>query len=247
MPKTHGEAKVRLDKLLSSLGYGSRKSISSMAKKGFIVLDRSSIHDSSHKINITSDVRDRLYIKGEKLDPMPGMVLMMNKPLGVTCSHKEVGKLVYDFLPDRWRHRIPALSTIGRLDKETSGLLLITDDGELLHKIINPKNHVKKVYLVDVSDPLTKDAVDIFASGTLMLRGEAKPLASAELKIVDSKRALITITEGRYHQVRRMFAAIGNRVKQLHRTQIGALKLPETLDLSSWKHLSTSDVSSIFD
>jgi 16S rRNA pseudouridine516 synthase len=172
---------------------------------------------------------------------------MMNKPLGVSCSHKELGKLVYDFLPDRWRHRTPALSTIGRLDKETSGLLLITDDGALLHEIISPKNHVKKVYLVDVSDPLTKDAVDIFASGTLMLRGEAKPLASAELKIIDSKRALITITEGRYHQVRRMFAAIGNRVKQLHRTQIGALKLPETLDLSSWKHLSTSDVSSIFD
>lgn len=247
MPKTHGEAKVRLDKLLSSLGYGSRKSISGMAKKGIIVLDHSRIHDSSHKVNITSDVRDRLYIKGEKLDPMPGMVLMMNKPLGVTCSHKEVGKLVYDFLPDRWRHRIPALSTIGRLDKETSGLLLITDDGELLHTIINPKNHVKKVYLVDVADPLTKNAVDTFASGALMLRGDIKPLASAELKIIDPKRALITITEGRYHQVRRMFAAIGNRVVRLHRTQIGALKLPDTLEQSSWKLLLTSDVTLVFD
>jgi 16S rRNA pseudouridine516 synthase len=247
MSKIHGEVIVRLDKLLSSLGYGSRKSISAMARKGFIVLDRSSIHDSSHKINITSDVRDRLYIKGEKLDPMPGMVLMMNKPLGVTCSHKEVGKLVYDFLPDRWRHRIPALSTIGRLDKETSGLLLITDDGELLHTIINPKNHVKKVYLVDVADPLTKNAVDTFASGALMLRGDIKPLASAELKIIDPKRALITITEGRYHQVRRMFAAIGNRVVRLHRTQIGALKLPDTLEQSSWKLLLTSDVTLVFD
>ena len=247
MSKIHGEVIVRLDKLLSSLGYGSRKSISGMAKKGFIVLDRSSIHASSHKINITSDVRDRLYIKGEKLDPMPGMVLMMNKPKGVTCSHKEVGKLVYDFLPDRWRYRTPALSTIGRLDKETSGLLLITDDGALLHKIISPKNHVKKVYLVDVADPLTKDAIDIFTSGALMLRGDSKPLASAELKIIGPKRALITITEGRYHQVRRMFAAIGNRVVRLHRTQIGALKLPDTLDQSSWIKLSPRDVSSIFD
>jgi 16S rRNA pseudouridine516 synthase len=247
MSKIHGEVIVRLDKLLSSLGYGSRKSISAMARKGFIVLDRSSIHDSSHKVNITSDVRDRLKVKGEKLDPMPGMVLMMNKPLGVTCSHKEVGKLVYDFLPDRWRHRIPALSTIGRLDKETSGLLLITDDGELLHKIINPKNHVKKVYLVDVADPLIKNAVDTFASGALMLRGDIKPLASAELKIIDPKRALITITEGRYHQVRRMFAAIGNRVVRLHRTQIGALKLPDTLEQSSWKLLLTSDVTLVFD
>ena len=175
------------------------------------------------------------------------MVLMMNKPLGVTCSNKEVGKLVYDFLPDRWRHRIPALSTIGRLDKETSGLLLITDDGVLLHKIISPKNHVKKVYLVDVADPLPKDAVDIFASGALMLRGDSKPLASAELKIIDPKRAWVTITEGRYHQVRRMFAAIGNRVVRLHRTQIGALKLPDTLHQSSWKNLSPRDVSSIFD
>ena len=247
MPKIHGEAIVRLDKLLSSLGYGSRKNILSMAKKGYIVLDSSSIHDASHKVNITSDMRDRLYIKGEKLDPMPGMVIMMNKPIGVTCSHKEVGKLVYDFLPDRWRHRTPALSTIGRLDKETSGLLLITDDGALLHKIISPKNHVKKVYLVRVAQPLTKNAVDIFASGTLMLRGETKPLASAELKIIEPKLALVTITEGRYHQVRRMFAAIGNRVKQLHRTQIGALQLPDTLDLSSWELLSTSDVTLIFD
>jgi 16S rRNA pseudouridine516 synthase len=154
---------------------------------------------------------------------------------------------VYDFLPDRWRHRTPALSTIGRLDKDTSGLLLITDDGALLHKIISPKNHVKKVYLVDVADQLTKDAVDIFASGALMLRGDSKPLASAELKIIDPKRALVTITEGRYHQVRRMFAAIGNRVVRLHRTQIGALKLPDTLDQSSWKNLSPRDVSSIFD
>ena len=192
-------------------------------------------------------MRDRLYIKGEKLDPMPGMVLMMNKPKGVTCSHKEVGKLVYDFLPDRWRYRTPALSTIGRLDKETSGLLLITDDGALLHKIISPKNHVKKVYLVDVADPLTKDAVDIFTSGALMLRGDSKPLASAELKIIGPKRALITITEGRYHQVRRMFAAIGNRVVRLHRTQIGALKLPDTLEQSSWKLLLTSDVTLVFD
>lgn len=247
MSKIHGEVIVRLDKLLSSLGYGSRKSISGMAKKGIIVLDHSRIHDSSHKVNITSDVRDRLYIKGEKLDPMPGMVLMMNKPKGVTCSHKEVGKLVYDFLPDRWRYRTPALSTIGRLDKETSGLLLITDDGALLHKIISPKNHVKKVYLVDVADPLTKDAVDIFASGALTLRGDMKPLAGAELKMIDPKRALITVTEGRYHQVRRMFAAIGNRVVRLHRTQIGGLKLPDTLDESSWKNLSPRDISLIFD
>jgi len=188
-----------------------------------------------------------LYIKGEKLDPMPGMVLMMNKPIGVTCSHKEVGKLVYDLLPYRWSHRIPALSTIGRLDKETSGLLLITDDGALLHKIISPKNHVKKVYLVDFADPLTTDAVDIFASGALMLRGDIKPLAGAELKMIDPKRALITITEGRYHQVRRMFAAIGNRVVRLHRTQIGGLKLPDTLDESSWKNLSPRDISLIFD
>jgi 16S rRNA pseudouridine516 synthase len=94
---------------------------------------------------------------------------------------------------------------------------------------------------------LTTDAVDIFASGALMLRGDIKPLAGAELKMIDPKRALITITEGRYHQVRRMFAAIGNRVVRLHRTQIGGLKLPDTLDESSWKNLSPRDISLIFD
>jgi 16S rRNA pseudouridine516 synthase len=165
MSKIHDKSIVRLDKLLASLGYGSRKSIANMTKKGFIVLDQGSIHDAALKIDITSDVRNRLYIEGEKLDPMPGMVLMMNKPVGVTCSHKEVGKLVYDFLPDRWRRRTPALSTLGRLEKETSGLLLITDDGAFLNKIISPKNHVKKVYLVDVADPLTKDPVDFLPQG----------------------------------------------------------------------------------
>ncbi len=102
---------------------------------------------------------------GERLDPPPGLVLMLNKPCGVTCSHKEAGPLVYDLLPPRFRLREPALSTIGRLDKETSGLLLITDDGALLHKIISPKSHVPKRYLATLESPLRGDEARDFRVG----------------------------------------------------------------------------------
>lgn len=109
------------------------------------------------------------------LDPMPGMALMLHKPVGVTCSHKEAGPLVYDLLPRRWRRREPALSTVGRLDKESSGLLLLTDDGALLHRIISPKKHVAKHYVATLARPLKGDEAAHFAAGTLMLEGEAKP------------------------------------------------------------------------
>ena len=117
-------------------------------------------------------------VDGEPLDPPPGLALMLHKPLGVTCSHKEAGPLVYDLLPERWRRRDPAISTVGRLDKETSGLLLLTDDGALLHRIISPRSHVAKRYVATLDRPLRGDEAEIFASGTLMLEGEDKPLAA---------------------------------------------------------------------
>ncbi len=119
----------RVDRLLGSMGYGSRAEMARMAKAGGIVLDGADLTDVSKRIPVTPDLPTRMEIDGEPLDPVPGLVLMLNKPLGMTCSHKEEGALVYDILPDRWRRRDPAISTIGRLDKQTSGLLLLTDDG----------------------------------------------------------------------------------------------------------------------
>jgi 16S rRNA pseudouridine516 synthase len=237
---------ARLDKLLSSMGYGSRSEVARLAKAGGITLDAVKLWDASKRIPVTPDLPKRMKIAGEAVDPIAGMVLLLHKPLGMTCSHKEAGALVYDVLPERWRRRDPALSTIGRLDKQTSGLLLLTDDGELLHRVISPKRHVKKTYRAKLARPLDGTEGALFASGSLMLEGEEKPLAPAELEVVSEREALLSVTEGRYHQVRRMFAATGNHVEDLHRERLGGLILPEGLEPGQWRLLGPEDIALIF-
>jgi 16S rRNA pseudouridine516 synthase len=222
-------AALRLDRLLANLGYGTRSQVQQMLRGNRVVLDGCVLDDPASRIALTPDLSDRLRVDGAPLDPPPGLVLMLNKPCGYTCSHKEAGPLVYDLLPPRFRLRTPPLSTVGRLDKDTSGLLLLTDDGALLHRIIAPKSHVPKRYRATLESPLRGDEGTVFASGTLMLEGEDKPLLPAVLEAVSSTTAYVTVTEGRYHQVRRMFAAVGNHVVALHRDRIGGLALPESL------------------
>ena len=236
----------RVDKLLSSMGYGSRKEMARMAKAGGITLDAADLLDVSKRIPITPDLPLRMEIDGLALDPLAGMVILMNKPLGVTCSHKDDGALVYDILPERWKRRDPVISTIGRLDKQTSGLLLLTDDGDLLHRIISPKHHVTKTYRVKLARPLNGTEGALFASGHLILKGEDKPLAPAELEVVSEIEALLRITEGRYHQVRRMFAAAGNHVEDLHRERMGGLSLPDDMAPGQWTQLNEEQIILIF-
>jgi 16S rRNA pseudouridine516 synthase len=171
---------------------------------------------------------------------------MLHKPLGVVCSHKEDGALVYDLLPERWRRREPAISTVGRLDKETSGLLLMTDDGALLHRIIAPRSHVSKRYRVGLARPLTGEEGAIFVSGQLKLEGDDKPLLPARLEPLGPREAWLTIDEGRYHQVRRMFAALGNHVEAVHRDRIGGLDLPADLAPGQYRTLTGNEQSAIF-
>lgn len=239
-------ATARVDQLLSSMGYGSRKDMARMAKAGGISLDGGDLLDVSQRIAITPDLPRRMQIDGAALDPVAGLVILLHKPLGMTCSHKEQGPLVYDILPDRWRRRDPAISTIGRLDKQTSGLLLLTDDGALLHRVISPKRHVKKTYRAKLDRPLSGQEAALFAAGELLLEGEEKPLAPAELEVISDTEALLHVTEGRYHQVRRMFAATGNHVVSLHREALGGLALPETLAPGQWKLLDAEEIASIF-
>ncbi|MGO4852833.1 pseudouridine synthase [Phaeovulum sp. W22_SRMD_FR3] len=236
----------RLDKLLSSMGYGSRSEMARLAKAGGITLDGAVLADAGQRIPVTPDLPMRMKIDGAALDPIAGLVLLLNKPLGMTCSHKEAGALVYDILPERWKRRSPAISTIGRLDKQTSGLLLLTDDGRLLHRVISPKRHVKKIYRATLARPLTGTEGDLFASGRMMLDGEDKPLAPAELQVISETEALLTVTEGRYHQVRRMFAAAGNHVEALHRERLGGLLLPADLAPGQWKLLGEEEIALIF-
>lgn len=237
----------RVDRLLGSMGYGSRAEMARMAKAGGIVLDGVDLTDVSRRIPVTPDLPTRMEIDGQPLDPVQGLVLMLNKPLGMTCSHKEEGALVYDILPGRWRERDPAISTIGRLDKQTTGLLLLTDDGDLLHRVISPKRHVTKVYRATLARPLVGTEGDLFASGELVLEGEDKPLSPAVLEVVTPTEALLTVTEGRYHQVRRMFAAAGNHVETLHRERMGGLVLPDDLAPGQWRLLSQAEIDSLFD
>ncbi len=237
---------ARLDRLLANLGYGSRSEVQHLARIGAVTLDGTAVRDVGVRISLTADLPARLQIDGTSLDPLPRMVLMLHKPVGATCSHKEFGPLVYDFLPSRWRRRKPALSTVGRLDKETSGLMLLTDDGALLHRIISPKQHVTKHYLATLARPLQGNEAALFASGTLMLEGENKTLATAVMETLSPLSARVIVTEGRYHQVRRMFAATGNHVETLHRDRIGALLLPADLGQGEYRQMDAAEVTMIF-
>jgi 16S rRNA pseudouridine516 synthase len=237
---------MRLDRLLANLGYGSRSEVQDLARRGAVLLDGAPIKDASLRIALTPDLSARLTVAGESLDPLPGMALMLHKPVGVTCSHKEAGPLVYDLLPPRWRRRDPALSTVGRLDKETSGLLLLTDDGALLHQIISPKKHVTKHYVATLARPLRGDEAELFAAGTLMLEGETKPLAAARMDVLSPVSARVIVSEGRYHQVRRMFAAAGNHVESLHRERIGGLSLPADLAPGAHRLMTAADIAMVF-
>ncbi len=236
----------RVDRLLGSMGYGSRTEMARLGKAGGIVLDGADLTDVSKRIAVTPDLPARMEIDGEPLDPVPGLVMMLNKPLGMTCSRKEDGALVYDVLPPRWKRRDPAISTIGRLDKQTTGLLLLTDDGDLLHRVISPKRHVAKVYRATLARPLDGSEGDVFAAGGLVLEGEDKPLSPAVLEVLSPTEARLTVTEGRYHMVRRMFAAVGNHVEALHRERVGGLALPDDLAPGEWRLLDSAGIDAIF-
>ena len=234
---------TRLDKLLAGLGYGSRREIQSLVRAGRVRLGEAQLTDAAGKI--ATEACAELRVDGAPLDPLPGVVIMLNKPLGVTCSHKEEGPLVHDLLPERWRRRDPQISCVGRLDKDTTGLLLLTDDGALLHTIISPKTHVPKRYDAELARPLRGDEADIFAAGKLMLHGETEPLRPGILEVATPTRVALTITEGRYHQVRRMFAAVGNHVLALRRDRIGGLALPDDLAPGCYRVLEPSAVKTV--
>jgi 16S rRNA pseudouridine516 synthase len=165
------------------------------------------------------------------------LLLLLHKPVGLVCSHEaREGPNVYSLLPPRWRERNPPVTSIGRLDKDTSGLLLLTDQSELVHRLTSPKHKVPKVYRATVGADLSPALIPLFASGTLVLKDEQTPCAPAELKILSPREAELTLTEGRYHQVRRMFASQGLEVLTLHRARFGRLELGD-LPAGQWRKL----------
>ncbi len=230
---------MKLVKLLANLGYGSRKEVQRLVKSGAVTDEAG---------NVLEDLpsHGEILFRGEPLDPRFPLTIMLNKPDGHTCSTDDPGSTIYDLLPERFALRNPGLNPVGRLDKDTTGLLLMTDDGKLLHKIIHPKSSCLKVYRATLDRPLEGHEGELFGSGTLMLNAEGRPLLPAGFEALGEREALVTLHEGRYHQVRRMFAAAGNHVLDLRRISIGGLELPEDLEEGGWRLLTGEELARVF-
>lgn len=228
-----------LAKYVASLGYGSRREVMEMMTHGRVT-SRAGVALGPDDACEHADI----LVDGEPLDPPHGVVLMLHKPVGYVCSTKDANQLVYDLVPRRFLHRSPIIASIGRLDADTSGLLLMTDDGALNHLITAPRSRVPKVYDVTLASALRGDEAEIFGSGTLLLKSEDAPLKPAALEVIGERQARVTLREGRYHQVRRMFAAVGNRVESLHRSSVGGLTLDD-LPAGHWRVLTAEEVASL--
>ncbi len=225
-----------LVKYLANLGYGTRRSVTRLVGHQRVTnrngqplcVDDTSIHDD-------------ILVDGLPLDPPPGSVVLLHKPVGYVCSTTDVANpVVFALLPARFRARSPIMAPIGRLDVDTSGLLLLTDDGALNHRLTSPRSHLPKVYLVTLAEPLRGDERERFASGRMQLASDPHPLAPATLDVLDAHTIRLTLAEGRYHQVRRMFAAVGNHVLRLERIAIGDLTLGDQPN-GTWRVVTATE------
>lgn len=201
----------RIDAHLSSLGYCTRGEAKKFLRIFEVLVKDKRIFDPSLKA-----YHDDIKIDKEPIDAET-ITILLNKPSGFICSHNDAGSLIYSLIPQRWNRRNPKISTVGRLDVDTTGAIILTDNGDLNHRLTSPKSDVIKVYEATLAEPLKGDETQIFASGELMLNGEKKPLLPAKLEIITPTQVRLEIVEGKYHQVKRMFAAVGNRVVKLHR------------------------------
>jgi 16S rRNA pseudouridine516 synthase len=227
------------------MGYASRRETAAACRAGIITLGGEVVTKAAQAISLDRVRAGALCFDGEVVGPLAPLTLMLHKPEGYSCSHKGAGALVYDLLPYRFRARKPALSSVGRLDKESTGLLLITDDGEFLHRVIHRKTHSPKHYRVSVRDRLRGNESELFSTGEFMLMGDHKPLKPAIWSAESLVSGVMILTEGRYHQIRRMFEVLGNHVTALHRFQTGNLALGD-LPTGEYKILSPADLLCIF-
>lgn len=223
-------------KYLANLGYGTRREVSRLFAERRVT--------DARGIAVRPDAdtgHDDLRVDGAPLDPPPGSVILLHKPVGYVCSTTDaIHPVIYELLPHRFRARSPIMAPVGRLDADTSGLLLVTDDGPLNHRLTTPRAHLSKVYVATLAEPLRGDEAERFASGTMQLASETTPLAPARLEPLGPRQARVTLEEGRYHQVRRMFAAVGNHVEQLHRVAVGPLTLGDEPP-GHWRVLSPAE------
>lgn len=231
---------MRLDKFICDCTGLTRSQAGKTVRQGLVKVNGEIVKQAARQVAVT----DQVTLDDERLQLIGLRYFILNKPADYLCAnddpeHPTVFTLLDEPLVER-------LHTVGRLDLDTTGLLLLTDDGQWSHRLTSPKHHVAKTYRVWTADPIPADAVAQFAQG-VMLRGEKEPTKAAELQIIAEHEALLTIHEGRYHQVKRMFAAIGNKVEQLHRERIGGLQLPEDLAEGEYRELTPEELAVIFD
>lgn len=226
---------MRLDKFICDATGLTRSQAGKVVRQGLITVNGQQAKQPAQQVALT----DQIFLEEQQLQLIGLRYFMLHKPEGYVCStddpdHPTVFSLLDEPLQER-------LHTVGRLDLDTTGLVLITDDGQWSHRISSPKHHVAKTYRVWLADPVSHAAIKQFAEG-VQLRGEKNITLPAELELISDTEALLTIHEGRYHQVKRMFAAIGNKVVRLHREKIGGLQLPDDLAEGEYRELEFNEL-----
>ena len=229
---------IRLDKFLCEMEVGTRSQVKDMVKKGQISVDGEVIKKADYKFEETTA---KVCVNGKEVSYQKYFYYMLNKPAGVVSATTDNhDKTVLDLLKDAPGKE---LFPVGRLDKDTEGLLLITNDGELSHNLLSPKKHVDKTYLVKTAEMVTQDMVQELEKGVDI--GEEKLTLPAKVKQIDVREIELTITEGKFHQVKRMLKAVGNEVVYLKRLSMGSLKLDEELKLGEYRILTESEIEAL--
>ncbi|AHG75270.1 Ribosomal small subunit pseudouridine synthase A [Mannheimia varigena USDA-ARS-USMARC-1296] len=229
---------MRLDKFIAKNTGLTRSQAAKALKSGIVTVNGKIEKSGAAKIS----QEDEIYYEDQKLEWMEaGQYFMLYKPQGYICSHDD-GEYptVFQFFD---YPLMTKLHTAGRLDVDTTGLVFLTDDGKWSHRITSPKHHCEKTYLVTLADPVEDFYAEKLAEG-ILLRGEKEPTLPAKLEIFDDYNVNLTISEGRYHQVKRMFAALGNKVEALHRWRIGDVILDETLAEGEFRPLTQTEIES---
>lgn len=226
---------MRIDRFLANSGMGSRKESSLLIKAGRVLANGKVV--SSSALHINPDV-DTIEVDGQRVIYKKHIYLMLNKPVGyVSANTDSLNKTVFDLVEDRYAHF--DLCCVGRLDKDTEGLIFLTNDGEFAHRLMSPRYSVEKTYFVKTALPIEKEIIKAFEKGVTIEGGyTTRP---ARLTIISENTASLTITEGKYHQVKLMFKAVGNSVKYLKRTEVGGVKLDEKLEKGKMRELNKEE------
>ncbi len=243
---------MELQDILYSQGFGTRRVCAGLIQQGLVqvYMEKEAAAPVLCNQAATHFIADglRFRVQGVDWPYYEKAYLMLYKPAGTECSQKpSTYPSIYTLLPSPLRLRpqkaaVQGVQAVGRLDQDTTGLLLLTDDGKFIHRMSSPKHHVPKVYEVTVKHPLDQKQVDKLLSG-VVLDDDPKPVRAAACEAVSPLHLRLTLTEGKYHQVKRMVAAVGNRVEGLHRSQIGGLRLPENLAPGQWRWLTADDLA----